>query len=97
MGISEDWADSVRARRFVRWERRGGPAAASRWAFENPRGAFLVAVAIGVVAGVVAALVAGNWWLGVGLFTIVMGQHELLRGERTVYNEWRNVRQDDTG
>lgn len=95
MGISEDWASSVRDRRFERWEQKGGPDTAMRWALDHPRGAFLAAVALGVVAGVAAGLLAGNWWLGVGLLTIVVGQHELLRGERMVYNEWRTVHRDD--
>lgn len=90
MGYSEDWADTVREKRFDQWRRRGGPGAASRWLLDNPRAALVVEAAVALLLAVIGWLIAKSWIVPALMFTSGVTGHQILRGERIVYRDWHS-------
>lgn len=88
MGFSDDWADTVRASRLARWEKRGGPHPVERWHLENPKRAIGVALALSVLLGVGLWMVFGRSFVGLITIAFLFTYYQMLRGEQLIYDEW---------
>lgn len=98
MGFPDDWADTVRQRRFQRWDERGGPSRGNRWTLENPRRASILLMLPGLAIGLGLGLIFD--WLEAVFFVaaIIVSAfflYQMLLGERTIYHEWSSKEQRD--